>query len=87
MTIKSRLSKLEKDARIGAVDRQPGISEELMAQARRVAATCSRWQELAGFLRSLQRVDDDAVISLADRERNGAVNDAFARALYDELRT
>lgn len=87
MTIKSRLSKLEKDARIGASDRQPGLSEEVMAEARLVAATCGCWQDLAAFLRSLQKTEGSAVISLADRERNRAATDAFARALFDDLRT
>lgn len=87
MSIERRLSKLEKDARANTIDRQPGISDELMSEARRIAATCGCWQDLAAYLRNSQKTESSAVISLADRGRNRAVTDAFARALFDELRT
>ena len=85
MSIERRLSKLEKDARIGASDRKPGLSEEVMAEARRVAATCDRWEDLAAYLRTLQKDEPSDVISLDDRQRERAVTDAFARSLFDEV--
>lgn len=86
MSIERRLSKLEKDARIGMLDRQPGLPDELMAEARRVAATCSCWQDLAAFLRTLQKGEDD-VISLDERQRAKAVTNAFARSLFDDVQS
>lgn len=85
MSIERRLSKLEKDARANTIDRQPGLSEEVMAEARRVAATCGCWQDLAAYLRTLQMGEDDDVISLDEMQRSKAVTDAFARSMFDEV--
>lgn len=86
MSINRRLAKLEEHHRSMATpNRPPGVPEGVMDQARRVAATCERWQDVSDFLKTLMS-DEGEVVSLDRKRQTDAVVDAFARGLFEEVR-
>lgn len=87
MSIKNRVSNLEKHSRsAGDPNRVPGIPDELLTELRKVAATCATWQELDAHLKARTKREEQ-IISLDERRRSDAVTDAFARSLFDEVRS
>lgn len=83
--IKTRISKLEQTARVrNGSGRQPGIPDEVMEDARRVAAVCTTADELAANFKTRLPVQKGEVVSLDDRRRTDAVLGAAARSIFDE---
>ncbi len=85
--IKTRIAKLEETSQESSpASRPPGIPAEVMQEASRVAAVCSRWEDLAAYLRSQLAVEEQHVVSLEERRRTDAVLNASARTIFDEAR-
>jgi hypothetical protein len=85
--IKTRIAKLEETSQEASpASRPPGIPAEAMREARRVAAVCSSWEDLAAYLRSQLVLEDQDVVSFEERRRVDAVLNASARTIFEESR-